>query len=305
MNQPQYNDNPLVSIITLNWNHTDVTCAFLESTRKLKYRNFEILVCDMNSDIDPAEQIHSLHVPNTTLLQSKKNLGFAAGNNWGMRQAKGDFIFIVNNDTEVTPDLLDLLLEPFYADPSIGVTCPKIRYYSHPNIIQYAGFSHMNSISGRAFSIGDKEVDTGQYDKSGYTFGAHGCAMMVKRAVIEKVGMFPEKFFLYYEEWDWSSRIQKAGYHIYYQSKALIYHKESISVGKNSPLKTYYITRNRILYMRRNTSIPKLFVFMLFFIFAAMPKAIVSFLFKKEYGLLKAYWKAVIWNLTHSSYSVV
>ena len=115
---------PLISIITLNYNQVDITCAFLESTRDLLYPNYEILVCDMASDNDPTSRIDELNFPNTRVLRSKKNLGFAGGNNWGMRQAKGDYFFIVNNDTEVTPDLLDKLIKPFYEDAEIGVTCP-------------------------------------------------------------------------------------------------------------------------------------------------------------------------------------
>src|SRR5690348_15305701 len=105
---------PLVSIIILNWNQTKVTCEFLESTRRLEYKNYEILVCDMGSEVDPTEYINSQNYPNTKVLRSETNLGFTGGNNWGMREAKGDFIFIVNNDTEVTPNLLNVLIEPFY-----------------------------------------------------------------------------------------------------------------------------------------------------------------------------------------------
>ncbi len=150
---------PLVSIITLNWNQTEVTCAFLESTKMLSYKNYEILVCDMGSNIDPSEQISKLGFPNTTVLRSNENLGFTGGNNWGMRQAKGDFIFIVNNDTEVTPLLLDVLLEPFYNDPQIGVTCPKIRFYDHPTLIQYAGFNPIDVYTGRTTAVGNQEED--------------------------------------------------------------------------------------------------------------------------------------------------
>src|SRR5678816_3949303 len=137
-------ETPLISIITLNYNQADITCAFLESTRKLLYPNYEILVCDMASDTDPTEQINKGKYPHIRVLRSKKNLGFAGGNNWGMRQANGEYLFIVNNDTEVTPDLLDKLLNPFRKMADIGVTCPKIKYYSNPNIIQYAGFNPMN-----------------------------------------------------------------------------------------------------------------------------------------------------------------
>src|SRR3981081_1355021 len=112
-------ENPLVSIITLTWNQTDITCQFLESTRQFIYKNYEIIVCDMGSAIDPTSQIERGRYPNTRVVRSEKNLGFTGGNNWGIRQSKGDFVFIVNNDTEVTPDLLTVLLEPFYLDPSI------------------------------------------------------------------------------------------------------------------------------------------------------------------------------------------
>jgi GT2 family glycosyltransferase len=298
-------NQPLISIITLNYNQTTVTCQFLESTKKLTYPNFEILVCDMASAIDPRPQIESGDYPNTRVLVSEKNLGFAGGNNWGMRQARGTFFFIVNNDTEVTGDLLDKLLAPFSKDPTIGVTCPKIRYFSPSNVIQYAGFNPMNSYTGRTTAIGEKDLDNGQYDKSGPTHGAHGCAMLVSRAVTERTGMFPERFFLYYEEWDWSARILKAGYTIWYSADALIYHKESMSVGKNNPMKVYYHTRNRILYMRRNTNSGQLIVFTLFFIFFSVPKSIVTFIINRQFVQLKYFFKGIIWNSYSSSYSKI
>jgi len=296
---------PFISIITLYYNQAEVTCQFLASPRNLLFKNYEILVCDMGSQTDPSEKILSGNYPNTRVLLSKKNLGFAGGNNWGMRQAKGDFIFIVNNDTEITPDLLNKLLEPFKKDEGIGVTCPKIRYYDQPNLIQYAGFSPMNNYTGRTKGIGTLEEDKGQYNVSGPTFGAHGCAMMVKRKVIEKVGMFPEKFFLYYEEWDWSSRILKAGFKIWYTAEAVIYHKESLSVGKSNPMKVYYHTRNRILYIRRNSNSFQMVVFTLFFVFVTIPKTIFTFLVHRQFTSLRYFIKGAVWNLYSSSYSAV
>ncbi len=296
---------PLISIITLNYNQQEVTCEFLQSTKGLQYENYEILVCDMASAIDPSSLIQSGNYPNTKVFLSHANLGFAAGNNWGMRKAKGEFFFIVNNDTEVTEDLLGKLLQPFYENPDIGVTCPKIVYFNEPDIIQYAGFNKMNLYTGRVAGIGDKEKDMGQYDVSGPTYAAHGCAMMVKREVAEKAGMFPERFFLYYEEWDWSARILKAGYKIWYASDALIYHKESMSVGKENPMKVYYHTRNRILYVRRNSNFAQLLVFTVFFIFFTAPKALIIYLARRQFRQLKFFLKAIAWNLYSSSYSPI
>lgn len=302
---PQIEFNPLVSIITLNYNQTDVTCAFLESTKSLLYRNYEILVCDMGSSVNPTKQIQDGNYPNVQILVSPENLGFTGGNNWGMRQAKGELVFIVNNDTEVTPDLLGLLVEPFAQDPSIGVTCPKIKFFQNPNIIQYAGFEKMNVFTGRVNATGGYAEDKGQFDVPGITNGAHGCAMMVKKEVIDKVGMFPEKFFIYYEEWDWSARIMRAGYKIFYQGKAVIYHKESITMGRKSAIKVYYHTRNRILYMRRNNTKFQLAAFYTFFTLFTAPKAIATYTAKRQFGHLKSFLKGITWNIKSSSSSVI
>ena len=119
--------------------------------------------------------------------------------------------------------------------------------------------------------------------------------MMVKREVIEKVGAFPESFFLYYEEWDWSCRIINAGFKIYYQAEALIFHKESVTVGKANPLKVYYLTRNRILFMRRNANWYQLLVFLLFFGLFSFPKSVVSYIIKKQFQFAKSFLKGT-WN---------
>lgn len=301
----QKGEYPFISIITLNYNQTEATCAFLESSRMLVYPNYEILVCDMASATDPTDKILQGKYPHTRLLKSSKNLGFAGGNNWGMRQAKGDYLFIVNNDTELTPDLLNKLLEPFQIDPKIGVTCPKIKYYTNPNVIEYAGFNPMNVYTGRTTSIGSMEEDRGQYNHSRVTAGAHGCAMMVKREILNKVGMFAEKFFLYYEEWDWSARIIKADYKIWYTADAVIYHKESLTVGKSNPIKVYYHTRNRILYMRRNSNFFQFTIFSMVFTFFVVPKTLLTYFFKKEFLQLRYFLKGIVWNLRSTSSSPV
>jgi GT2 family glycosyltransferase len=120
--------------------------------------------------------------------------------------------------------------------------------------------------------------------------------MMVSRKVIEEVGLLYEPFFLYYEEFDWCTQIRKKGYKIYYQPKSLIYHKESMTTGKSSPLKTFYLTRNRILFMRRNAPLPGLLVFLAYFVCFTIPKNTVSFLLKKQKDHLRSFWKGIMWH---------
>lgn len=293
---------PLISIVILNYNQIKVTCEFIESTKHLTYKNYEIILVDNASKENPTELIRSQY-PHVKLIVNEKNLGFTGGNNVGIRAGKGDFFFIVNNDTEVTPNLLDKLVEPFYKDPSIGVVSPKIRYFSNPNIIQYAGFTEINPITGRNSVIGGKEEDRGQHDTPGYTAYAHGAAMLVKKEVIEKVGMLADMFFIYYEELDWSAHIRRAGYKIYYQPEALIFHKESITMGKESAIKAYYHNRNRILFMKRNSSPMNFFLFSLFYTFLIVPKSVIKYLVKGQMTHLKNFFKGIIWNITGAKYS--
>jgi GT2 family glycosyltransferase len=301
MNSSEAGSQPMVSIITLNYNQAAVTADFLESSKKLTYPNFEILICDMASTEDPNSIFKGAGYLNTKLLISAENLGFAGGNNWGMKQAKGDFFFIVNNDTNLTPDIIQQLIHPFSQNPSIGIVCPKIKYFDNPRIIQYAGFRPMNPYTGRTFSIGDHETDNGQYNTPGITNGAHGCAMMIKKEVIEKTGMFPENFFLYYEEWDLSARVQKSGFLIWYQPEATILHKESMTVGKENPMKTYYLTRNRILYMRRNSKPFYLLIFTVFFILFTIPKTVITCLYRGDFSRLKWFLRGIAHSITRKA----
>jgi GT2 family glycosyltransferase len=296
---------PLVSIITINYNQAETTRQFLDSLRTLAYPNYEVIVVDnasvprLTSVVDPATY------PGVRVVRSEENLGFTGGNNLGMAAANGDYFFIVNNDTELNPSLLDRLLEPFATDPRIGVTCPKIRSFAPPHELQYAGYSGMNRYTGTARPLGLGQPDSPAFDQPGPTPFAHGCAMLVRRAVVERVGRFADRFFLYYEELDWSQRITDAGFVIYYQPLADILHKESVSVGRGSPLRTYYLTRNRILWMRRHGSLVQRWVFYLFFATCVLPKHLLVSAVGGQWQHARAFLRGVVWNLTASSQSPV
>ena len=291
---------PLVSIVTLNFNTTAVTCEFLASVKTQNtYQPIEVIVVDNASAEDPTRAFTAAY-EGVTVLRNDKNLGFAGGNNTGIRAAKGDYLFIVNNDTEFTPRLLEGLLEIFSKYPDAGIVCPKFHYFFQKGTIEYAGFEAMNIFTGRNGMVGSREEDKGQYNEIRETPYAHGGAMLVPRKIIEEVGGLYEPFFLYYEELDWSEQIRRKGYKIYYQPASLIYHKESMTTGKSSPLKTFYLTRNRILFMRRNIPWPGLMVFSLYFLCFTIPKNTLTYLIKGQGAHLRSFWKAILWQFNPS-----
>ncbi|SHN44358.1 glycosyltransferase family 2 protein [Chitinophaga sp. CF418] len=289
---------PLVSIVTINYNTSSVTCELLVSISRNSYRNVEVIVVDNASVEDPTAALLAAY-PAVKVIRSATNKGFAGGNNLGIREATGDYIFLVNNDTEFTDGLIEGLLEVFYAHPDAGMVSPKFHYFFHKGIIEYAGYQSVDVFTGRNSMIGCKEPDQGQYDQISATNYAHGGGMMTKASVLKEVGLMPEVYFLYYEEFDWCEQFKRKGYKIYYQYKSLIYHKESMSTGKNSPLKTYYLTRNRILFMRRNVALPNRIIFLLYLTLFTIPKNTLQFLLNKEKEHLRAFWKGIMWNVKH------
>lgn len=291
-------NKPLISIITINYNNAAVTEDLLKSILHVDYDNIEVIVVDNASKENPEERLKKI-LPSAKIISSKKNLGFAGGNNLGIKEAKGDYLFFVNNDTEFTPGIIHGLLEVFNNYPDAGIVSPKFHYYYAPGTIEFAGYNAVNTFTGRNSMVGCRTKDEGQYDSISKTNYAHGGGMMISRKVLEDVGPMPEVYFLYYEEFDWCEQIKRKGYSIYYQYKSLIYHKESMSVGKNSILKTFYLNRNRVLFMRRNVKGLSFLGFVFYYTFITIPKNTFTFLVKKETDHLKAFWKGLLWNISN------
>ena len=252
--------NVEVSLITVNYNGLADTCALLD-TIPLHEPSLEVIVVDNASRHDEATVI-SQRYPQVTVIRSSRNLGFAGGNNLGIREAKGKYLFFINNDTLLYYKdnavkgsvLLQPLIDRLESSPTIGMVCPKIRFAWGNLPIQFAGYTPLTSITLRNRAIGFGEDDHGQYDSPHPTPYAHGAAMMVKHEVVGKAGLMPECYFLYYEELDWSMSIRRAGYDIWYEPSVTVFHKESQTTGQDSPLRCYYITRNRLLFVQRNSS---------------------------------------------------
>ncbi|GAA5034652.1 glycosyl transferase [Marivirga lumbricoides] len=289
--------NPLVSIISVHFNGTKITEEFIKSILQISYSPVEVFIVDNGSEQEPLEPLTQKY-PEIKFIISEKNLGFAGGNNLAIKQASGEYLLFINNDTEVPINFLEPLIDHFLSHPNAGMASPLIKYFN-TNIIQYAGNSKVNLLTGRSKRLGFKEEDHGQYDFNFKTGMIHGAALLVRDKVIEEIGLMPESFFLYYEELDWCTRAQKKGYETWVIGKSTIFHKESMSVGKNSPFKLYYMTRNRILFLRRNTEGVKRLSWVLFFLIFTMPKSTLLYIFKRDFQSLKSFYKGVFWNLAN------
>ena len=279
-----------LSIITVNYNGLKDTCALIESFPFNE--NMEVIVIDNASEQDEASKI-AQRFPYIKTIRSGKNLGFAGGNNIGIKEAKGQFLFLINNDTVFKEFNIEPLIKRLESSPNIGIVCPKIRFTWGAKPIQYTGYTPLSKIAVRNQAIGYGEEDKGQYDAPHPTPYAHGAAMLIKREAIEKVGLMPEDYFLYYEELDWSMMFTRAGYNIWYDPACTIYHKESQSTGQNSPLRTYYITRNRLLLVKRNWQGIYKYLAYCYLTCIVAPRDLFRYAFKGRFDLSKAVCKGL------------
>ncbi|PIP74679.1 MAG: glycosyltransferase family 2 protein [Candidatus Levybacteria bacterium CG_4_9_14_3_um_filter_35_16] len=256
-----------VAIVTVNFNTEKDTLALLSSIKKIKKNSFilEVIIVDNGSKnklVFPQDFKGKI-----ILIRSEKNLGFSGGFNIGIKKALRqdvDYVLIVNNDTLIFAEMIENLLKVLKENPKIGIVTPKIyfakghefhkaRYKEQElgKVFWYAG-GYMDWANIASVHRGVDEVDKGQYDSIEKTEFASGCCMLIKKEVFEKVGMFNEKYFLYYEDADFTRRVEKAGFDIYYVPSAILVHVNAASTGgSGSVLQDYYITRNRLLFGMR------------------------------------------------------
>jgi GT2 family glycosyltransferase len=281
-----------ISIITINYNGLKDTCQLIDSI-PIEQQSIEMIVVDNASANDEATNIESRY-PNITVIRSESNLGFAGGNNLGIKASHGKYLFFLNNDTYFEHFDISALVTRLASSPNIGVVCPKIRFAYGDQLIQFAGYTPLSLITIRNQSIGFGKKDEGQYAQPHTTPYAHGAAMMVKRDVIDSVGLMPEEFFLYYEELDWSMQITRAGYEIWYEPGCTIFHKESQTTGTDSPLREYYLTRNRLLLAERNVNAPVKYISYLYLICIVALRNICKNIFRGRSDLAGATWSGII-----------
>lgn len=279
---------PELSVITVNYNGFEDTCELIDSLMKYIHSvDYEIVVVDNASANNEAELLQKKYSW-ITALRSDVNLGFSGGNNLGIRHAKGDYLFFMNNDTYVVSDGFRSLIDALNLHPMVGAVSPKLLNPPPKHTIQFAGYTPLSKVTLRNRVVGEDDPDDGRWDQPRPIPIVHGAAMVFKRSVVDEIGLMPEVYFLYYEELDWSAAALRRGYELWYVPSCSVYHKGSKSTGFFSPLQVFYMTRNRMLYAWRNLRGLDRWMSVLYQMVVANVKAMVLFSAKGKFHLVKA-----------------
>lgn len=281
---------PKIYAITLNWNGKTFLAECLKSLQQMDYPNFEIIVVD-NGSTDGSIELIKNEFPRVTLIENGENLGYAKGFNVGLEHAYrqgADYFLILNNDTVIDRMALPFLVDVAETDPMIGFVSGKVYHYNEPKRIQTVG-KKKDAVTLVGEHVGAGEIDEGQFDKQrDYDF-VDDVFLLVRRKVYEEAGGYDPHFFLYCEESDWCVRVRKAGFLIVYTPKAKIWHKGSMSSGGGmNPTHIYYLTRNTLVFLRKNGTSYQLALFILLSIIRS-PRQSLHYIKRGKYKHFQAY----------------
>jgi len=244
---------PLVYIVMLTWNQREDTLACLDSLNRMTYPNYRLVVVD-NSSMDGTEQAVKTQYPEVQVIVNPRNLGFTGGTNVGLRYALAqgaDFVFSINNDTLVEANILDVLVA-HATPPDVGVVAPKIYYADEPKRIWSVG-ARRHPLTLEMTDKGRDEIDAGQWDQVLERDYLVGCAHLLKRSLLEEIGLLDEVFFLYYDDMDFCLRARLAGYRLLMVPEAQMWHKVAASAGGvGSPRERYYMARSSVWFFRKH-----------------------------------------------------
>ena len=298
----------MVSIITVNYNGWRDTCAMIDSLWQHEPGPeaggvaYEVIVVDNASAGDDADCIEAYLAerrlnfckggqghppyPEVTLLRSDTNRGFAGGNNLAIPHAKGDYLFFLNNDTEIHAPVLPQMVERFKSDSRIGALSPLIRFAHTPDEVQYAGDWCLTPITLRN-RCPDADLPN-RHSVSRPVEVLHGAAMMLRRDVVEQIGPMYEGYFLFYEEFDWSYAVLRAGYQVWFEAAAVIFHKEGKTIGLRTPMRERYLVRSRLLFASRWVPLPQRILTYLYLIGPVTLRNVLQYALHGQWPLLKA-----------------
>lgn len=242
---------PLVSIIIVNYNGKRYLDDCLTSLLKQTYprERWEVILVD-NASADGSAAYVRERYSWARVISPAKNLGFAGGNNEGYRHCRGEFIALLNNDTVADPGWLQALVDVMAEDLRIGGATSKILFRDEPDTINSAGLNLYRD--GRGGDRGFRQLDRGQFDEPSDVFGACGASVLLRRAMLDDIGFFDERFFMYSEDLDLAWRAHFRGWRFRYTPRSVVYHVHCGSSGEWSPFFLYYVERNRVFVNLKN-----------------------------------------------------
>ena len=243
-------DAPLFSVIILNWNGRHLLEECLSSIGSQTFRDFETILVDNGSTDGSVDWVKEPWAESVSLVALPSNLGFAGGNNAGIRLARGRYVILLNNDTAVDPGWLAAMDNAVRRHPDAGMFTPKILNYYRRDEIDNTG--HLIYPDGMARGRHRLERNDGRFDEEGEVLSPSGCAGCYSRRMLVEIGLLDESFFAYGEDVDLGLRARWAGWRCYYVPKAIVYHKYSATTGAYSPRKAFLVERNRFWILMKN-----------------------------------------------------
>jgi GT2 family glycosyltransferase len=243
---------PRVAGLVLNYNGREVTLVTLESLVRLDYPALDLVVIDNGSTDDSRAAIAARH-PGLWQLEVAENRGISWGLNHGLRWAVNrgyEYVLILNNDIEVAPELLSAMVACAESDPAIGCVGPKSYYYYDRSRLWSAGgiLRFRESVTRER---GDRELDSGQYDRDETVPYVNGCAMLARREAIERTGLWDPVYYVGIEDADWCVRMKQQGFHCQYAHRARLWHMISHSLGVYRPSRTFHTGRSSAIFLRK------------------------------------------------------
>ncbi len=286
-----------VCVITTAWNQVDKTLACLETVQEQDYEAISVLLINNGSTDDTFEKVTAFY-PKVQIVNLPENLGPTRGYNVGFRRALAQgfgYIFLVNNDTLLAPTCVRELVNEAQTSADIGLLMPKIYYADEPQRIWSVG-GWENPWNLEARRPGSDQLDTGQWNESVDIDDAPFCAVMLTRTLLETIGLPDKDFFLYYEDRDFSRRIQKAGFRLRLVPAAHMWHAVSASSGgSDSPTERYWMARSSVLFFRKNNDHLARWLIIIPWRSASAIRTSTRLLRRGNFASLKAYWRG-LWH---------
>jgi GT2 family glycosyltransferase len=299
-----------VIVLILTYNGKYLLEDSISSYLANDYPNYSVVVID-NGSTDGSKEYVEQNYPEVKVLRTEVNLKYSGGFNFGLQYAfnekNADYVLVTNNDVKADSSVISELVKTAETDPMIGFVTGKVYYFDRPDVLQTVG-KHEDPIRWNGEHIGNREKDRGQYDQVAERVFTDDIFTLVRRSVYEKVGGYDTTFAFQAEEYDWQARAKKLGFKILYTPLAKIWHKDSMTIGKNSAFKAYYDARNPMLVILKHKSSD---FFRIYFwqhfkrgVFRSSLVSLKQFRPAVSFALWKGFFSGLIWGLKSKSFTI-